>query len=325
MPRPSLRGDWSGGRVPTPQTLRSCRNGRCPSRPGLSLASTSAQAEFLSYGSPSQFNEEGGDYYSILGVSPTAPQSSIKTSYYNTIRECHPDLTGVDENEATEFCIFLNEIYETLSDPEKREEYDMLMGFTKESINPFRDTGYALDQVFVDEFTCIGCRNCTNVCGKTFELEDDYGRARVVSQRSTDTDTKQEAIDTCPVDCIHWVSAPQLALLEVAMQNMERVHAWLLNTGGGSSVNVFQEASLAWQKRKARAQTRGTFSQGGWQYSPAAGAVEGKKGASTPRQRMQYHNMLAAAEAARRWRDYQRNKSAPVAALLPETSTMDAE
>ena len=42
------------------------------------------------------------------------------------------------------------------------------------------------------------------------------------------------------VDCIHWVSAPQLALLEVAMQKMERVHAWLLNTGGGSAVNVFQ-------------------------------------------------------------------------------------
>lgn len=42
------------------------------------------------------------------------------------------------------------------------------------------------------------------------------------------------------VDCIHWVSAPQLALLETAMQKMERVHAWLLNTGGGSAINVFQ-------------------------------------------------------------------------------------
>ena len=42
------------------------------------------------------------------------------------------------------------------------------------------------------------------------------------------------------VDCIHWVSAPQLALLETAMQKMDRVHAWLLNTGGGSAVNVFQ-------------------------------------------------------------------------------------
>ena len=37
-------------------------------------------------------------------------------------------------------------------------------------------------QVFVDEFTCIGCRNCCNVCPKTFDIEDDWGRARVMKQ-----------------------------------------------------------------------------------------------------------------------------------------------
>ena len=42
------------------------------------------------------------------------------------------------------------------------------------------------------------------------------------------------------VDCIHWVSAPQLALLEVALSKMERVHAWVLMMGGGGSVNVFE-------------------------------------------------------------------------------------
>jgi hypothetical protein len=30
-------------------------------------------------------------------------------------------------------------------------------------------------------------------------------------------------MDTCPVSCIHWVSAPQLALLEDQMAKMERV------------------------------------------------------------------------------------------------------
>lgn len=59
-------------------------------------------------------------------------------------------------------------------------------------------------QVFVDEFTCIGCRNCTNVCDKTFQLEDEYGRARVISQRGASPDTKQEAIDTCPVSDPRW-------------------------------------------------------------------------------------------------------------------------
>lgn len=29
--------------------------------------------------------------------------------------------------------------------------------------------------------------------------------------------------DTCPVSCIHWVTAPQLALLELEMRELERV------------------------------------------------------------------------------------------------------
>jgi ferredoxin len=37
-------------------------------------------------------------------------------------------------------------------------------------------------QVFVDEFTCIGCRNCTNVCPSTFAIEEEYGRARAMRQ-----------------------------------------------------------------------------------------------------------------------------------------------
>ena len=53
---------------------------------------------------------------------------------------------------------------------------------------------------------CIGCRNCNNVCPQTFGMEEEWGRARVM-QQGVDTESKlQEAIDTCPVSCIHWVS-----------------------------------------------------------------------------------------------------------------------
>lgn len=46
---------------------------------------------------------------------------------------------------------------------------------------------------------------CLVFC-RTFAIEDDYGRARVM-QQGMDSDAKlQEAIDTCPVNCIHWVS-----------------------------------------------------------------------------------------------------------------------
>jgi hypothetical protein len=48
---------------------------------------------------------------------------------------------------------------QTLMDPERRATYDALAGFSANSINPFMDASLPADQVFVDEFTCIGCRN----------------------------------------------------------------------------------------------------------------------------------------------------------------------
>ena len=88
--------------------------------------------------------------------------------------------------------------------------------------------------------TFAGCRNCNNVCPKTFTMEEDWGRARVMRQR-VDSDSKlQEAIDTCPVSCIHWVSAPQLSLLEAAMARMERVAVWcMMGSGIGANKDVF--------------------------------------------------------------------------------------
>lgn len=48
---------------------------------------------------------------------------------------------------------------------------------------------FPADRVFVDEFSCIGCRNCNNVCPKTFTMEEEYGRARVMVQ-DADTEAK---------------------------------------------------------------------------------------------------------------------------------------
>ena len=61
-------------------------------------------------------------------------------------------------------------------------------------------------QVFVDELTCIGCRNCTNVCPNTYQMEPDFGRARAMAQKVDNDEMLQESLDCCPVDCIHWVS-----------------------------------------------------------------------------------------------------------------------
>ncbi len=68
--------------------------------------------------------------------------------------------------------------------------------------------------VYVDEITCIGCKHCAHVARNTFYIEPDYGRSRVVRQDADAEEVIQEAIDTCPVDCIHWVNYTELRKLE---------------------------------------------------------------------------------------------------------------
>ncbi|MBR8834162.1 MAG: ferredoxin [Stigonema ocellatum SAG 48.90 = DSM 106950] len=68
--------------------------------------------------------------------------------------------------------------------------------------------------VYVDEITCIGCKHCAHVARNTFYIEPDYGRSRVISQDTDSEDVIQEAIDTCPVDCIHWMDYTELKKME---------------------------------------------------------------------------------------------------------------
>lgn len=73
--------------------------------------------------------------------------------------------------------------------------------------------------VYVDETVCIGCTHCAHVARNTFYIEPDYGRARVVTQDGDSEAVVQEAIDTCPVDCIHWVDYTELKALEAARKH----------------------------------------------------------------------------------------------------------
>ena len=71
--------------------------------------------------------------------------------------------------------------------------------------------------IWVDESNCIGCQYCVHVANNTFVVDEDLGRARVIRQNGDTLETVQEAMDTCPVDCMHWVEFEDLERLDASL------------------------------------------------------------------------------------------------------------
>ena len=64
-----------------------------------------------------------GDYYALLGVRKDATAHEIKSAYRQIARELHPDVNP--DPETAEKFKEINQAYNVLSDPEKRQMYDL--------------------------------------------------------------------------------------------------------------------------------------------------------------------------------------------------------
>ena len=63
-----------------------------------------------------------GDYYGVLGVSPTSEDVVIRAAYRALMRRYHPDADPASD--ASQRAQAINAAYSVLSDPEKRARYD---------------------------------------------------------------------------------------------------------------------------------------------------------------------------------------------------------
>ncbi len=59
-------------------------------------------------------------------------------------------------------------------------------------------------KVYIVEEECIGCGSCEEIGPEVFKLNPSTEKAEVLKPEGGPEELIQEAIDTCPVSCIHW-------------------------------------------------------------------------------------------------------------------------
>ncbi|UZP66813.1 ferredoxin [Desulfovibrio mangrovi] len=58
----------------------------------------------------------------------------------------------------------------------------------------------------IDPNECIACESCVELCPEAFRMSSDNELAEVIDAESK-ADCVEDAINTCPVQCIKWEDA----------------------------------------------------------------------------------------------------------------------
>ena len=172
------------------------------------------------------------DLYAVLAVGPDASTAEIHEAWKRLQKAVHPDVAGAYAATASSL---LNEAKTVLGSKHDRAAFDldrtewlrrggtddeMFSVWNAEPLSAWSgprgastdglkndstlhvDTSFA---AFVDESRCIGCVQCATAAPNTFRIETRFGRARVVDQWADGPDAVADAVEICPVRCIHFV------------------------------------------------------------------------------------------------------------------------
>jgi ferredoxin len=173
------------------------------------------------------------DLYAVLAVGPDASTAEIHEAWKRLQKAVHPDVAGAYAATASSL---LNEAKTVLGSKHDRAAFDLdrtewlRRGGTDDEMfsvwnaeplsawsgprgasndsrkknihSRYVDTSFA---AFVDESRCIGCVQCATAAPNTFRIETRFGRARVVDQWADGPDAVADAVEICPVRCIHFV------------------------------------------------------------------------------------------------------------------------
>ncbi len=112
------------------------------------------------------------DLYSVLGVSREATADEIKRAYRKLARKYHPDRNQGDKQSEERFKE-VQEAYDTLSDPEKRKQYDAGGMFSGSGPRGFSGGGFTSDlgDIFSTVFGRRGGARQAPATGRDLETE----------------------------------------------------------------------------------------------------------------------------------------------------------
>ena len=143
------------------------------------------------------------DYYEVLGVSRSATENELKTSYRKLALKYHPDRNPGDKKAEEKFKEAA-EAYEVLHDTEKRALYDQyghagLEGTGFSGFGGFEDIFSSFSDIFEDFFGFGGRRRSRSRVQRGADLRYDMTLSFMDAAFGTETEIKVEKRELCPV------------------------------------------------------------------------------------------------------------------------------